>query len=318
MTNDFASAAMLRVLHAGMQKLGIKSPAQQWLQQATVPLDAKRQMVLQVIEQRGLSALVQLGQGVHELQNDSLIPLLIHPSEPIRMLNAWLRLERYLHSRHRLTQTIEQSNCVAHQHISIKTDAEPSSAEDLVVLGVLIGLLERTGCTQITAQLNNGLKVWPLSNAVSEQKAIQTAFATRQTQSWRLSWASISDNTSTLKQKPIKAQIEKFDSSSDLKSQLEHLTSQLQGQTLDLKEAAKQLGQSPRSLQRHLNQQGTRFVDVVATARSQRASKMLAGSAASMAEIGFSCGYTDQAHFCRDFKRRVGMSPLLYRESSRQ
>jgi len=33
-------------------------------------------------------------------------------------------------------------------------------------------------------------------------------------------------------------------------------------------------------------------------------------------EIGFWCGFTDNAHFSRDFRRLVGMPPSVYREAS--
>jgi AraC-like DNA-binding protein len=310
--SDFASAAMLRVLHAGMRRLGLPSPAQQWLEQATVPLDAKQQVVMQVMAQRGAAALVQLGQGVHDLQQDSLMPMLIHPGEPGRMLAAWLRLERYLHSKHRIVQTLLSANSVMHQHISIREGTTPNAAEDLVVLGVLIALLQRTGCQDVQAELNNGLAIWPMSESAAQQEALRNTFMQRATHSWHLRWGAV-QALPPLQQNQAQAAETKALS---LSERLQQLASMTQGEALSLEAAAEQLGQSPRSLQRHLRLEGVRYVDVVATARAQRASQMLSQISPSLAEIGFACGYTDQAHFCRDFKRRVGMSPLRYREHS--
>jgi AraC-like DNA-binding protein len=310
--SDFASAAMLRVLHAGMRRLGLLQPAQQWLEQATVPLDAKQQLVMQVMAQRGAAALVQLGQGVHDLQQDTLMPMLIHPGEPARMLAAWLRLERYLHSKHRIVQTLLSANSVAHQHISIREGTAPNAAEDLVVLGVLIALLERTGCQEVEAELSNGLVVWPTISSAAQQEALRSAFMQRATHSWRLSWRAVQVLPPLQKNQAQEVKANALSLSERL-NQLAFLT---QGEALSLEAAAEQLGQSPRSLQRHLRSEGVRYVDVVATARAQRASQMLCQTSPSLAEIGFACGYTDQAHFCRDYKRRVGMSPLRYREHS--
>ena len=310
--SDFASSSMLRVLHAGMRKLGLPSPAQQWLEQATVPLDAKQQLVMQVTAQRGAAALVQLGQGVHDLQQDSLMPTLIHPGEPGRMLATWLRLERFLHSKHRIVQTLLRPDGVAHQHISIREGTAPSAAEDLVVLGVLIALLQRTGCQEVEAELSNGLIVWPISASTAQQEALRSALLQRQTHSWRLHWGAV-QVLPNLQQNPAQAV---NTSALSLSERLQQLASLLHGDALSLERAAQQLGQSPRSLQRHLRLEGVRYVDVMATVRARRASQMLSQTSPSLAEIGFACGYTDQAHFCRDFKRRVGMSPLRYRESS--
>jgi AraC-like DNA-binding protein len=300
------------VLHAGMRRLGLPSPARQWLEQATVPLDAKQQLVMQVMSQRGADTLVQLGQGVHDLQQDSLMPMLIHPGEPGRMLAAWLRLERYLHSKHRIVQTLLHPNSVAHQHISIREGTAPTAAEDLVVLGVLIALLERTGCLDVQAELSNGLAIWPMNSSMVEQEALRNALMQRATHSWNLHWSAVQALPS-LQQNQVQAV---GTNALSLSERLKQLGSLAQGTALSLEEAAQQLGQSPRSLQRHLRLEGVRYVDVVATARAQRASQMLSHALPSLAEIGFACGYTDQAHFCRDFKRRVGMSPLRYRENS--
>jgi AraC-like DNA-binding protein len=311
--SDLASAAMLRVLHAGMRRLGLPSPAQQWLEQATVPLDAKQRLVMQVMAQRGAAALVQLGQGVHDLQQDTLIPMLIHPGEPTRVLAVWLRLERYLHSKHRIIQTPLSANSVTHQHISIREGTTPNAAEDLVVLGVLIALLERTGCQDVEAELSNGLAIWPLNSSAPQQEALRFAFMQRATHSWHLRWGAVRAMPSA-QQNEVQTVNANLLSLSERLKQLASLT---QGEALSLGAAAEQLGQSPRSLQRHLRLEGVRYVDVVATARAQRASRMLAEPLPSLAELGFACGYTDQAHFCRDFKRRVGISPLQYRENAR-
>lgn len=306
--SDFASAAMLRVLHAGMRRMGLQSPAQQWLEQATVPLDAKQQLVMQVLKERGISALLYLGQGLHDLQHDSLMPMLIHPGQPLRALQAWLRLERYLHSKHRIEQTILNEKTVQHRHFSIKAGTNPSAAEDLVVLGVLIALLQCTGCQNVQASLQGKLQLWPWQDAPAQKSALREAFAKGQTHEWRIEWAAVDGCAKVIDASAVDQ------ASATLSLRIQNLAAQTSGQALALEEAAQQLGLSTRSLQRKLKAEGTRYVDIVASARAQRASAMLSRHQPGLAEVGFACGYTDQAHFCRDFKRRVGMSPLRYRE----
>lgn len=306
--SDFASAAMLRVLHAGMRRIGLQSPAQQWLELATVPLDAKRQLVGQVLQERSMAALLQLGQGLHDIQHDSLMPLLIRPGQPLAALHAWLRLERYLHSKHRIEQTVLNKCAVAHRHVSIKAETAPSAAEDLVVLGVLLALLESAGCQQLEAKLANGLKLWPWQDSPAQQSALREAFAKSQTHAWSITWAAVNAQ-------PAQDSAELAVALS-LSERITKLASQTSSEALPLTHVAKALGHSERSLQRKLKAEGVRYVDIIANTRAERASKMLARKQSSLAEIGFACGYTDQAHFCRDFKRRVGMSPLTFREHS--
>ncbi len=308
--SDFASAAMLRVLHAGMRRIGLQSPAQQWLSQATVPLNAKQQLVGLVLQARGVSALLQLGQGLHELKRDSLMPMLIRPGQPLAALQAWLRLERYLHSKHRIEQTLLSPQAVQHRHISIKADSSPSAAEDLVVLGVLIALLQSAGCQSVQAELENGLQIWPLIESSAQQSALKATFSSAQTHIWRISWSAL--DAQPAHSPPAPMQIEQ-EASLVLSERIARLTAQTVGEALPLDQVAQVLGHSTRSLQRKLKLEGTRYVDIIASSRAERASKMLSESHPSLAEIGFACGYTDQAHFCRDFKRRVGMGPLTFR-----
>jgi AraC-like DNA-binding protein len=313
--SDFASAAMLRVLHAGMSKLGLRSPVKQWLRQATVPLDAKQQLVGKVLRERGMSSLLFLGQGIHDLKHDSLMPMLIHPGQPLRILRAWLRLERYLHSKHRIAQTIINDEVVQHQHFSIKEGSEPSAAEDLVVLGVLIALLQNAGCNALGAHLMNGVKLWPWQDSPTRFAELQEAVEDNQTHDWCIRWHGVAEvltiNRPSNKMNDM--------SSISLSARVRSLASQSLGEPLSLASAAAHLMQSTRSLQRHLQLEGVTYIDLIASARAERASQMLSiSNQPALAEIGFACGYTDQAHFCRDFKRRVGMSPARFREYVRR
>jgi AraC-like DNA-binding protein len=52
-----------------------------------------------------------------------------------------------------------------------------------------------------------------------------------------------------------------------------------------------------------------------ATSRLAAAAKLLTASDESVAAIAASCGYFDQSHFCRQFKRFAGMAPSAYRRA---
>lgn len=52
-----------------------------------------------------------------------------------------------------------------------------------------------------------------------------------------------------------------------------------------------------------------------ATGRLAAAAKLLTVSDETVASIAASCGYFDQSHFCRQFKRFAGMAPSAYRKA---
>jgi AraC-like DNA-binding protein len=83
---------------------------------------------------------------------------------------------------------------------------------------------------------------------------------------------------------------------------------------LPLDQAAASLGLARRSFQRALAAEGLSYTQLVAEVRFRLAGWYLLHGDISMAEVGFVCGYADQAHLTREFNRRVGVPPARYRD----
>jgi len=81
--------------------------------------------------------------------------------------------------------------------------------------------------------------------------------------------------------------------------------------------AAKMLGTSTRSLQRSLAQEGDTFQRLLRTVRVERSAALISAGNYKLAEAGYACGFSDQAHFSRDFKLRFNMSPTQFAEIAR-
>lgn len=82
-------------------------------------------------------------------------------------------------------------------------------------------------------------------------------------------------------------------------------------------DAATHLGLTGRSLQRYLLAEQSTFSKVLRNARTNVARRLLEGKSHSLAEIGFCCGYADQAHFQREFRKVVQVTPRKYRLGNR-
>ena len=81
-----------------------------------------------------------------------------------------------------------------------------------------------------------------------------------------------------------------------------------------LEATAAALALHPRTLQRRLQSEGVKYVDVQSQAKCQRAQTMLKRRAISMESISIELGFSDRRAFTFAFKRWTGMSPSAYRD----
>jgi AraC-like DNA-binding protein len=78
---------------------------------------------------------------------------------------------------------------------------------------------------------------------------------------------------------------------------------------------ARALHMSSRTLQRRLEEEGTRFSEVFDGVREELARRYVADPALPLGEIAFRLGFSDFGTFSRAFKRWTGSAPGVYRRS---
>jgi AraC-like DNA-binding protein len=93
-----------------------------------------------------------------------------------------------------------------------------------------------------------------------------------------------------------------------------HVASSLPGGT-DVGEVARAMHMSARTLQRRLEQEQTRFSEVLDDARLAVARRLLADPGVTLADVAFRLGFADLATFSRAFKRWTGQPPGQWRRS---
>lgn len=86
------------------------------------------------------------------------------------------------------------------------------------------------------------------------------------------------------------------------------------GRNWRLNTAARSLETSGRSLQRSLAREGTSFQEILRTVRVEHSAALISSRGFKLAEAGYACGFSDQAHFSREFKQRFNMSPSTFVE----
>jgi AraC-like DNA-binding protein len=89
----------------------------------------------------------------------------------------------------------------------------------------------------------------------------------------------------------------------------------LAGRRPELRDVARELASSPRTLQRRLGDLGVSYHQVLEESRRDLASDYLLHSSLELAEIAYLLGYEDANSFVRAFSRWEGMPPGRWRES---
>ena len=306
---DFASAAMVRALLQGMKDLGLGLPElAEKLTQATVPLNLKRAVVQAAVEQAGFAILPLLGRGLHDLAMEPTHLALTAGRSATSMLVRWQRLERYIHSKHRIQWFLLSPTSAKVSHMHKGNGPAPLAAEDLVVCGVLCALLEANGLHSVRA-IAADIELYPKPDSNQVLQSVQRG----QTATWLLTWQGGLDDGSDLDLTVSWAHVAPPTWSRFAFAAGDHVARCLP-ELVSVDDAAAALGMSRRTFQRTLAAENLSHQHIQSEVRFRFAGWYLLGSAIPIAEIGFVCGYSDQAHLTREFNRRVGIPPARYRD----
>jgi len=86
------------------------------------------------------------------------------------------------------------------------------------------------------------------------------------------------------------------------------------GQGFDLEDLSSTLGLSKRYIQKHFSEMvGLTPGTLYASFRFNKGLRQVSAAGTSLTSIAYDCGYYDQAHFIKEFKKFTGISPLQAR-----
>jgi AraC-like DNA-binding protein len=306
---DFASSVMVRVLLQGMSGLGLRLPeVADQLTQATVPLDLKREVVQSAVEQAGFAVLPLLGRGLHKLAMEPTHLALTAGHSATSLFVRWQRLERYIHSKHRIQWQGLTPTSARVKHAHKDNGPAPLAAEDLVVCGVLCALLEANGLHTIKATADD-MELYPNPDSTQVLQCVQQC----QTHTWSLTWQDTEEKGLDLSLPVSWAQVAPPTWSQFACAVGDHVARCLP-ELVSVDVAAAVLGMPCRTFQRTLAAESLSYQRIQSDVRFRLAGWYLLESGMAIAEIGFVCGYSDQAHLTREFNRRMGVPPARYRE----
>ncbi len=326
MKEDFASAAMVRLLVRAMAAQGLALPpglpAPSALAGSHVPLDCKRSLVQAALAQGGPALLLHLARQVHLLQGDPLHRALMGAGDVPGLLARWQRLERYVHSHHQVSVLAQGPHSIhLHHHARSGVSGAPQPPESLAVLGVLLGTCEALGVPGLAVHLGDGSAVaLPLCTTADGPPLaplLATAVAQGHASHWTLCWQPAAGTRLPSAQEHPNPQATLCDALPwpPLAHHIARRVLHDPAGEHPVHALAESLGQARRTLQRKLAAHGLSCRSIATEARTRTAAQWLLDTPHGIAEIGFACGFADQPHFTREFARHVGMTPARYRQA---
>jgi AraC-like DNA-binding protein len=220
----------------------------------------------------------------------------------------WQRLERYIHSKHRIQWQGLTPTSARVKHTHKDNGPAPLPAEDLVVCGVLCALLEANGLHAIKATADD-MELYPNPDSTQVLQCVQQC----QTHTWSLTWQDTEEKGLDLSLPVSWAQVAPPTWSQFACAVGDHVAGCLP-ELVSVDVAAAVLGMPCRTFQRTLAAESLSYQRIQSDVRFRLAGWYLLESGMAIAEIGFVCGYSDQAHLTREFNRRMGVPPARYRE----
>ena len=146
---DFASAAMMRLVAAGLSRQGISVPVPTSAT-AHVPLASKRDVLSEVLARHGPLAILSIADAAPSMAPEPVVQALTHAKDMPDLMDRWHRLERFSHGRHRVAVEHLGADSLRLTHQARDSGPPPSLAESLLVLGLLAVLSEMVGSAAVT------------------------------------------------------------------------------------------------------------------------------------------------------------------------
>ena len=308
---DFSSGMLVQLILASFRRQGILEAVlpKEDIHLAGAPrvgLDFKRNLLRTAFNTFGYAPILEAGFDIR-LQHDSPMGYTLLKATSVNdLLNRFFRFEKYFHSKHRLAIRSEDEKSITLWHYS-KTSVRPEIYEDIVVAGLLAGILDRFGCRDLVLEIEGQ----PL---IARGKVIRDISLPGDCSCFTVRWSTVGP-----------AHIPVFDGQNRFLNSLTaagmgpvsrktgSLISSDPVRSWKVEDVAGEFGLSARSLQRRLTEEGTTFSKCVMAARCQCAVYYMTEEIDNLSAVGFLAGFSDAAHFSREFSKTMGILPSDFR-----
>ncbi len=305
-TDDaFAHAGLVALILASLRQdapelIPAELAAPDGVRRAHAPLHLKRDLLVLAWQTRGPRFVFDMGRCIEGFETHPILEAMLRSRDGDVLLEKWARYERYAHGRHRTRRLRAAAGDYELEHFA-RAGAPPTPAEDIFILGFLAALLERLALPDIGVGFSRRDR--RLIEGGVRLEVGEEAFQ-GDTSRWRLTFAP---GLHAISAAPAPAD------PGDAAGCVRALLREDPARSWSVAQAARATGQSARSLQRRLAASGTAFAQLVREARVAEACRLLETTSHSLTEVGYAAGFSDAAHFSRDFRASTGATPTEFR-----
>lgn len=307
-----------QLLYMAMMKLTpehVKGCREEWKSRGNTGDPDRSALVDYLLRQVGVGRFLEYCEEFpSQVPTSPLMILLYNSASPCSMVEKITLHAPHFHPTRRLEVVEAGENYFVVEDVFV-SGRPPMAADDLFVFGVLKGVLREYGCC--------GLEVeWEAARSEGLCQLLGSVdihpISVEKFTRWRYRWTGLCRNE----------QLSGLDDyfyghlstegnllQQTLTEKVEVIVEKVLPDRLSVGQVAEQVGVSPRTLQRRLKEEGTSYGDICSDVRLSTAERMLPMVNLSIGAIARFCGYSDSAHFCREFKKRHHLSPLRYRKS---
>jgi AraC-like DNA-binding protein len=285
------------------------------LRQAHIPAEIKRDLLQTVGRECGPEALLSIGQGISCVTYDPIWRAALRSENPSVLFDKWRRFEVFSHSKNRVEIDFASESQARFKRYSTG-GGTPTMPENLLICGLIIGLLEGIGCRGLwcdmavqgdgVARIRDKRCFWLPENPTSLV-----------TGEWTIGWKahSVPNDISVTDDDLPQIDLPPIPDTS-LAALVKAVTDLLMrdvARQWKTGELARAVGLSTRTLQRRLGEAELSYSRLVRLVRIFEACRLLKPGDTPLTVIGFCAGFSDSAHFSRDFRASVGLTPSEFR-----
>jgi len=282
---------------------------------AHFPASEKRDFLEHLWQSSNPEKILLIGRSVRDVEYDPIWKLALQSPSPERLLEGWRRFEKYAHSSNRVKIDPISETQIKFQRYST-SDTPPNIKENHLICGLLIALLCEIGCQNVSCYtVNKSGDLHKIFGAKEFHKIVNTSeFSLIE---WVIDWNIFIPQS---KKQTEQIEIPVFPTASSdngIGKQTVYKAARTVISDISrlwkIGDLADELGMSSRSFQRRLSEAGLNFSTLVRSLRIHMACMLLKDTNSMITTVGFCTGFSDSAHFSRNFRASMGMTPSEFK-----